>query len=198
MTNPSAPPLKMRGPVDNVVVLSSITRDPSVGHETAVVSAARASLMPGGDDKSILPQRIRKRDKVRNFFRPATSEVVDKKVTRPESKINQDRAARVDVNKIQPSVNLGDETRNGGPSATEKDSPRVPSTGPVRAALFPRNVGKPEVKIALPKIDERIEMTSQLALCLTLLTKDVLSSPSDSRTPPTPVTLSEDEQAWIM
>ncbi|KAG0309424.1 hypothetical protein BGZ98_002612 [Dissophora globulifera] len=98
----------------------------------------------------------------------------------------------------QSVINIGDRTGSAGPSAAmEKDLPIVSGVDQVRAAIFPHNVGRPVIRTPLPKKGERIDKTPQLFFCLTLLAKDVLSSPSDLKTSLVPLTLDKDERTWI-
>ncbi|KAF9176983.1 hypothetical protein BGZ51_009329, partial [Haplosporangium sp. Z 767] len=82
-----------------------------------------------------------------------------------------------------------------------KDTPTYSNVTQVSPEIFSQNVAKPDIKYDLPKPDERIASTPQLAYCLGLLLKaSSLPSPSSSpllaTAPDEP--LDEHQRTWIL
>ncbi|KAG0247993.1 hypothetical protein BG011_000656, partial [Mortierella polycephala] len=88
-----------------------------------------------------------------------------------------------------------------GPSDPDvEDKPICRNLAKVSPEIFSQNVARPVVKCDLPKPDERIADTPQLAYCLGLLLKDssLPSLPSSSLLAAEPdVSLDEYQRAWI-
>ncbi|KAF9944359.1 hypothetical protein BGZ70_004728, partial [Mortierella alpina] len=125
----------------------------------------------GGSASQSSAEKPRKRDKLRNLFRPAKQEEKAKvEDHHPETKVHDGRDASTDnasvvtslkVSSLESASQLSELTRN---------------MSEARLSVFSENVGRATTGIPLPSLDARIDRTPQLALCITLLPKNTASS----------------------
>ncbi|KAF9130373.1 hypothetical protein BGX30_013551 [Mortierella sp. GBA39] len=147
-------------------------------HPTSPGSPPHAAQSIG--NKSVSSQRIRTRDKFKNFFRSSSSgpkvkqplsskpKAADHQLSTTSTKTSFHHLSTVSTHDsvdIEYAVSNTEVTRSAS-----KVQPTVLSTEP-RLDVFLQNVDKPAVFISLPKFGSRIETTSQLALCIGLLPK---------------------------
>ncbi|KAF8928580.1 hypothetical protein BGZ58_009558 [Dissophora ornata] len=182
MANPcNTPPPSIGSRAKKASMPSSTTQNRSVSHGTAAVLVDQVNLSPDGDDKSISIQRIRKRDKFRNWFRSlfcnlfqsAEPEVkVRTQAVGPETTIHHARAssieARDDIGHAGSSIKV---------SSPEAGAQLTTDMTKARLNIFSKNVGRPVIRIALPERGARIDTISQLVLCSSLLLKKPTLSP---------------------
>ncbi|CAO3565216.1 unnamed protein product [Mortierella alpina] len=171
MSNPPNTPHGIGGSSNSSLAPSPGAHDRSVSQSSTAPSSQQASLGSSGDNRSISSQKPRKRDKFLNIFRLSKHEDKAKaKDDHSETKDHHDRAASTDTASVISSLKV---------SSSETASPLNELTSNVREAHlngFLENVSRTITGITLPSLDARIERTSQLALCITLLLKNRASS----------------------
>ncbi|KAF9081889.1 hypothetical protein BGX23_000343 [Mortierella sp. AD031] len=112
------------------------------------------------------------------------------------------------VHSATPTTNSLDVPKSSISTASTTSIPASPTLlrrsaiGPLRADIFPKNIGVPSPKIRLPKISGRIESTPQLAFCINLLRPSQPHSPTSADARGTTAGLSggsvdTDTQDWI-
>ncbi|KAF9950526.1 hypothetical protein BGZ72_007844, partial [Mortierella alpina] len=138
-----------------------ITHGRSASHGSATVSSKPVSQCSDGDDNSISSEKSRKRDKIRNLFRPTKSEDKGKiQGAQSKTKIRHSRSAvsslKVSSSGIGPQLKI--------------------NKNKARLNIFLENVSRTSTAITPAKLDARIDNTSQLALCISLLPKPMVPS----------------------
>ncbi|KAF9326194.1 hypothetical protein BGZ91_002071 [Linnemannia elongata] len=133
-----------------------------------------------GDDKSASSQRIRKLDKFFAFFKLSNSERKAKNtgITNPNTSIKGASAASSEQSAHRLSTLSTPENMdidhavatNAAKSTCSLVHPSTLLTKP-RLDVFSQNVNEPAVRIPLPAFGARINNTSQLAMCIGLLSK---------------------------
>ncbi|CAO3567870.1 unnamed protein product [Mortierella alpina] len=169
MSNPpNTSPPGIGGSASRSLASSLVAHGRSVSQSSTALSSQQASLSSDGDNQSIASQKLRKRDKLRNLFRSTKHE--DKAKVEDdhyETKIRHGRATCTDSASVVSSLKVG----------SYKTAPQLTSsTSKARIHVFSENVSRTTNGITLPSLDARIDRTSQLALCITLLAKNTTSS----------------------
>ncbi|KAF9975528.1 hypothetical protein BGZ75_000526, partial [Mortierella antarctica] len=140
----------------------------SVSHGAASVSSQQASMSSHTDNKSIQSQKTRMRDKIRNFFRSSKHEEKVAIQDGPsKTNIHHARAASTDITSAVHSLKVSSSGTGSQPAIGMPEA---------RLNVFSENVAKTSIGITLPKLDARIDSTSQLALCISLLPRNMASS----------------------
>ncbi|KAF9986548.1 hypothetical protein BGZ75_001680, partial [Mortierella antarctica] len=121
-----------------------------------------------GDDKSISYQKTRKRDQIRNFFRsPKHEDKVTIQGGPSKTNIRHARVASTDITSAVHSLKISNFGTGSQPTIGKTEA---------RLNVFSENVTRTSTRITLPKLDARIDSTSQLALCISLLLRSIASS----------------------
>ncbi|KAI7823528.1 hypothetical protein BC939DRAFT_158920 [Gamsiella multidivaricata] len=114
------------------------------------------------------------RDRIRHFFQPDKSEVknVKTQAARPERKIHHARAssigARDDIDYMGSSIKV---------SSPEIGTDLTNVMTAARLHVFSENISLTPTSVAVPKLGARIDTTSQLAFCISLLSRNLALSP---------------------
>ncbi|KAG0371656.1 hypothetical protein BGX24_001382, partial [Mortierella sp. AD032] len=160
-----------------------------------------------GDDKFILSQRIRKRDKFMNLFRSSSTEPkVNVKPRSSSSKVVAHRQSTTSTNASihrlsTVSTHHNIETEYAVTSTAVQNPVSKPEhltlSFNLRMDIFTQNVDKSAVVVSLPGLGTRISTAPQLALCIGLLSKyddagEQLPSPSEKLSSETAAKL-----AWV-
>ncbi|CAO3565281.1 unnamed protein product [Mortierella alpina] len=169
MSNPpNTSPPGIGGSASGSLAPSLAAHGRSVSQGSTALSSQRASLSSDGDNRSISSQKPRKRDKLLNIFRSTKHEDKAKvEDDHSKTKIHHGRASSTDTASIVSSLKVG---------SSETASQLTSCTSEVRVHVFSENVSRTTTGITLPCLDARIDRTSQLALCITLLRKNTASS----------------------
>ncbi|KAF9921135.1 hypothetical protein BGZ67_000731, partial [Mortierella alpina] len=132
------------------------------------VSSQQANQGSGRDNKSISSQKPKKRDKFLNFFRS----------TKHEDKVSiQDGISETKIFSARDgSTNIASAVSSLKVSSSETGSQLTVNKGEARLNVFSENVTKTSTGITLSNLDARIDSTSQLAFCISLLPRTMASS----------------------
>ncbi|KAF9932380.1 hypothetical protein BGZ67_004765, partial [Mortierella alpina] len=133
---------------------------------------ASANLTSDGNDGSISPQGTRKRDILRNIFRSTKpADKVRSQASLPQAKIRDAGAASTHIDSAFSSLKV---------DSSQTGSQLTIDTSKACLDIFSENVGRTSSGITLPRLDARIDSTSQLALCISLLPRNtIFSSPHE-------------------
>ncbi|CAO3565205.1 unnamed protein product [Mortierella alpina] len=171
MSNPPNTPHGTGGSSNSSLAPSPGAHDRSVSQSSTVLSSQQASLGSSGDNRSISSQKPRKRDKFLNIFRSSKHEDKAKaEDDHSETKDHHDRAASTDTASVVSGLKL---------SSSETASQLNELTSNMSEAhlsVFLDNVSRTTTGITPPSLDARFDRTSQLALCITLLSKNTAAS----------------------
>ncbi|CAO3565255.1 unnamed protein product [Mortierella alpina] len=147
---------------------SPVAHGRSVSQGSTALSSQQASLSSDGDNHSLSPQKPRKRDKLLNIFRsPKHKDQVKVEDDHSETKVHHGRASSTNSASVVASLKV---------SGSESAPPLTSCASKTRIQVFPENVSRTTTGITLPSLDTRIDRSSQLALCITLLLKNTASS----------------------
>ncbi|CAO3570298.1 unnamed protein product [Mortierella alpina] len=172
MSNPSNPsPPGIGGSTNRSLAPSLAAHGRSVSQGSTALSSQQASFGSDGDNHSLSPQKQGKREKLRNFLRWKKHEDKAKvEDDHPETMMNPGHAASTDIASEVSSLKVSSsETASQVSELTSNKSQ-------ARLSVFSENVSRTTTGITLPSLDARIECTSQLVLCITLLPKDTALS----------------------
>ncbi|CAO3565254.1 unnamed protein product [Mortierella alpina] len=161
-------PSPIGGSAHKSLTPSPVAHGRSVSQGSTALSSQQASLSSDGDNHSLSPQKPRKRDKVLNIFRsPKHKDQVKVEDDHPKTKVHHGRASSTDSATVVASLKV---------SGSDSAPPLTSCASKTRIQVFPENVSRTTTGSTLPSLDPRIEHTSQLALCITLLLKNTASS----------------------
>ncbi|CAO3565263.1 unnamed protein product [Mortierella alpina] len=167
---PNTSPPAIGGSASRSLAPSLAAHGRSVSQGSTALSSRQASLSSDGDSQSTSSQKHRKRDKFWSLVRPAKNKDMDKAKVEDHcsaTKVHDGRVASTDTTFIVSSLKV---------SSSETASQLTSSTSDARSSVFSENVSRTTTEITLPSPDERIDRTSQLALCITLLPKNTTPS----------------------
>ncbi|CAO3565224.1 unnamed protein product [Mortierella alpina] len=140
----------------------------SVSQGSAAPSSQQDSLSSDGDNHPLSPQKPRKRDKLLNIFRsPKHKDQVKVEDDHSKTKVHNGRASSTDSASVVASLKV---------RGSESAPPLTSCASKTRIQVFSENVSRTTTGITLPTVDARIDRTFQLALCITLLSKNTASS----------------------
>ncbi|KAF9971727.1 hypothetical protein BGZ75_001768, partial [Mortierella antarctica] len=156
MSNPPNTSSPGLGTSANSILTPSLTaHSRPVSHGAASVSSQQASMSSDGDNKSITSQKNRKRDKIRNIFRSSKHEdKVTIQAGPSKTNIHHARAASTDITSTVHSLKFSSSGTGSQPAIGMPEA---------RLNVFSENVAKTSIGVTLPKLDARIDSTSQLA-----------------------------------
>ncbi|CAO3565462.1 unnamed protein product [Mortierella alpina] len=165
---PTTSPPGSKGSSNRSLTPSLATHGRPVSQGSTALSSQQGSMSSDGDNHSLAPQKPRKRDKFLSIFRSTKHEDKAKVEDRhSEAKIPHGRAASADNASAVTGLKVG---------SSETASQHTRSAGQARCSVFTENVSRTTTGITLSTIDARIDRTSQLALCITLLPKNTAAS----------------------
>ncbi|CAO3565225.1 unnamed protein product [Mortierella alpina] len=168
---PNTSPPGTGGPSNSSLAPSPGAHDRSVSQSSTVLSSQQASLGSSGDNRSISSQKPRKRDKFLNIFRSSKHEDKAKaEDDHSETKDHHDRAASTDTASVVSSLKV-----SSSETASQLNEP-TSNMSEAHLSVFLNNVSRTTTGITPPSLDARFDRTSQLALCITLLSKNTASS----------------------
>ncbi|CAO3565215.1 unnamed protein product [Mortierella alpina] len=171
MSNPPNTPHGTGGSSNSSLAPSPGAHDRSVSQSSTAPSSQQVSLGSSGDNRSISSQKPRKRDKFLSIFRLSKHEDKAKaKDDHSETKDHRDRAASTDTASVVSSLKVGSSETASQLNELTNNMSEAHLNG------FLENVSRTTTGITLPSLDARIERTSQLALCITLLPKSTAAS----------------------
>ncbi|CAO3565301.1 unnamed protein product [Mortierella alpina] len=125
-----------------------------------------------GDDKSISSQRLGKRERIRNWFHSDRSKAhAEPLASRSEAKNSHADSVSIKAGYDHGSSHSSIVAHGAEACAIEKAK--------ALSDIFSKNVARPAAKTAVPKFGGRFDSTPQLALCISLLSTNPATSPSD-------------------